>query len=272
MSAAPDLPSFLRPPVREVALGIRFDPLPLELPHVVTLWERLRADLPGFEQQPPLPPTPPEDLSTDLQPQIQLAMVAAPPLPRFWLVSDDRTEVCQVQSDRLVVNWRQERAEDVYPRYEHVRDLLRSCAATFTDVLKEAGIEGIHVFQAEVDYVNQIDRGEGWDDLSDLGNVFTFFNPVDIDETRPAPSTGGAAFQFLVPNTADPVGRLYLDVVTSTRDDLRVLNLVLRSRVPLNDGELDDAFGALDFGRSSIVRTFAAVTTPAMHERWEREH
>jgi len=270
VSAAPDLPSFQQPPVREVALGIRFDGLPLQLPHVVTLWERLRGDLPGFEQQPSLPPTPPEDLSTNLQPQIQLSMSPTLPLPRFWLVSEDRNEVCQVQNDRLIVNWRQERPEDVYPRYEHVRELLHTCATTFLEVLQEAGINDVHVFQAEVDYINQIDRGEGWEDLGDLGDVFTFFNPIAADETRSDPSTAGAAFQFLIPGNSDPLGRLYLDVVTSTRDDLPVLNLILRSRVPL-DGDVEGAFDALDLGRSSIVRTFAAVTTPGMHDRWGRE-
>lgn len=266
---SPDLPSFEHPPVREVALGIRFDPLPIQLPTVVKLWEELRDQLSGFEQQPALPPTPLEDLTADLRPQIQLSM--APSIPqRYWFLSESGNDVCQVQADRLIVNWRRVNDDDVYPRYDHVSKLLRTCLTSLQGVLDHAGAGPIRPLQAEVDYVNQIDRGNGWDDLKDIPQVFAFLSATELGEL-PAPSSVRTQLQFLIPDNDSPLGRLYLDAVSTTREDVPVLNLVLRSRVPLSDGGLDEALDAIDFGRSAIVRTFAAVTTPAMHALWGRK-
>ncbi|MDX6479948.1 MAG: hypothetical protein QOG85_458 [Gaiellaceae bacterium] len=270
MSSHQDLPSFADPPVQEVALGIRFDPLAIQLPHVVALWERLRDRLPGFEQQPAIQATPPEDLTGNLQPQVQLIM--APGIPqRYWLVGEDGSELCQIQNDRIVANWRRTAADQAYPRYEYVRDLLEGCLEEFLTLAAESDLGEVKPFQVEVDYVNQIAQGQGWDDLGDMASVISFLNPVAEGEL-PAPIAGASSFQFLVPDATNPRGRLYLDAVaTSGADQTPVMNLVLRMHIPLEGSDLGGAFDGLNFGRETIVRCFAAVTTERMHEMWGRE-
>jgi uncharacterized protein (TIGR04255 family) len=271
--SAESLPSYERPPVQEVALGLRFDSLDLQLPHFVEFWTSLRDRFPNLEQAPALPPTPAEDLSatTPDGPQLQLLMGQGSPLPRFWLVSEEGNEVCQIQGDRLIVNWRSRDDADVYPRYEYVKELLVSCLDALLLLISASGLGELKVFQVEVDYVNQIDQGQGWTDLSDLGHVFSGWDPTPAQSELPVPTRAGMEIQYLIPDSADPDGRLYVNITSATRDKRPVMNLVLRARMPVPERTIEAALNALDVGRSWIVHTFTSLTTPEMHEIWGRE-
>ncbi len=54
---SPSGPSFAKPPVNEVALGVHFAPPPaLRTTHAGLLWERWRSNYPRTEDHPVLPP------------------------------------------------------------------------------------------------------------------------------------------------------------------------------------------------------------------------
>ena len=273
-AARPDLPDFATPPVNEVVLSAQFDPLAdLQAGHLGLLWSRFRSMFPNVEQQPALPTQPPEDFSGVPRPiELQVQMLAQPPLPRLMFVSDRGTELLQVQNDRFIANWRRLVEDDVYPRYEYVRGYFDEGFREFLRFLDEEGFGPIRLRQCEVIYLNQLPAGEGWQRPGEISEVLSFWGDSMSDDALPAPEAASAALQFLVPNAAQPRARLFVDVRPSIRvvDRHALLAMNLTARIPVDGGAIEEALDAVDFGRSWIVRAFASLTTAHMHEVWGR--
>ena len=69
------LPSFKNPPISEVSIGLRFEPLQqLRIPHFGSLWQRVKDQYPVVEHATPL--------VTDLNVIVEISTGA--PLPRVW--------------------------------------------------------------------------------------------------------------------------------------------------------------------------------------------
>lgn len=269
-----DLPDFESPPVTEVVLAAQFEPLePLQTAHLGLLWSRFRSQFPNVEQQPPLPPQPREDLTGTVKPvEIQVEMLTAPPSPRLYFVSASGNELLQVQRDRFISNWRRVGDDDVYPRFERVRDYFAHGLSEFLDFATAEEVGPVRFVQAEVIYLNQLPVGVGWDSFGDVGEVLAFWTNEMSDHALPRPEASSVAFQFLLPDATAPQGRLYVDVRPSMRksDLTRLLALNLTARVPLDTESADDVLAAVDFGHEWIVRAFASITTPHMHAVWGR--
>ena len=103
------LPDFARPPVIEVALDVQFEPLAkLRTPELARFWMSLRERFPRAEEQVALPPMNIEPIEGGPeQPlQLQLQLLRAPTVDRWWLLNEAASELVQVQQDRFIVNWR----------------------------------------------------------------------------------------------------------------------------------------------------------------------
>ena len=77
-------------------------------------------------------------------------------LPRLWMVNDNDTRLIQVQPDRLVVNWRKVGGDDVYPRYEAIREQFTAVVDKFSAFLAEQELDELRVNQCEITYINHI--------------------------------------------------------------------------------------------------------------------
>lgn len=273
-SARPALPDFANPPVNEVVLGVQFAPLAgLQTAHLGLLWSRFRSQFPAVEQEPPLAPQNPEDLTGAPRPVgVQIEMSSQFPLPRLRFVSESENELLQVQNDRFIANWRRVRGGDVYPRYEHVRGYFQAGFSEFLAFVDEEGLGPVEVRQCEVIYLNQLVLGDGWSDLGDVSQVLSFWGEEMSDDALPPPEAASVALQFLLREEGEARGRLYVDVRPSIRLEDRhpLLAMNLTARMPLSGDGLESVLDATDFGRSWIVRAFASLTTPHMHEIWER--
>ena len=86
-----------------------------------------------------------------------------PELHRAWFLSDDETTLVQVQSDRLVHNWREVRGEP-YPRFETIYATFAERLGQFESVLRESQVPTLTPQQVEVTYINWI----GTDSLADF--------------------------------------------------------------------------------------------------------
>jgi uncharacterized protein (TIGR04255 family) len=104
---------FENPPINEVAVGLFFQPITaLRAEHIGALWGTIRDQFPNSSQNPPL-----------LSPgQTSFSQLTLPgevfPLPRFWFISADETNLLQLQRDAFFFNWR--RRESDYPRFKSV--------------------------------------------------------------------------------------------------------------------------------------------------------
>jgi uncharacterized protein (TIGR04255 family) len=263
------LPDFEKPPVVETVLSVQFEPLiQMRAVHLGLLWQEFRDKLPRTEERPPLEPLIerfPEP--TRLRLGLQLQALDTPPIPRFWFLNEEGTELVQVQPDRFIRNWRKVGVGDLYPRYPMVKSAFEADFNRFLGFVAERKLGVVRLNQCEVTYVNHIIAGEGWTTYQDVDRIFTIWHqPADFPPGNAEDLTFHARFPIPGSN-GKPIGRLHAElqpaVLTSDGRQMYVLNLTARGQI----GESIDFF---DLGREWIVKSFAALTTPDMHRIWRR--
>lgn len=111
-----DLPDFKKPPLSEAVLSLQFDPLDrLKTPLIEVLWNQFRARLPEIEEHPPLPQVV-ERFDAANPPKVDVVFEERPPVARVWFLTQEKTELIQVQQDRFIHNWRKVTGQEPYPR------------------------------------------------------------------------------------------------------------------------------------------------------------
>src|SRR5438477_59639 len=112
------IPSFDRPPINEVVMGLQFHPIKqLKVQQFLDYWSRVRDRYPSIEDQVPLPHQKESSIKPDADERI-LQLGNKLPAPRYWLLDKSGNELIQVQQDRFLRNWRQIRGDEVYPRFD----------------------------------------------------------------------------------------------------------------------------------------------------------
>ena len=127
MNGDAPLPRFRKPPVSEVALGVQF-PSILNPVHLGLYYQRVKSRFPKIQMQSPVLPVF-ETFGTSGSPGTQFAFTHGMQ-PRMWFLSDDENFLIQLQSDRLLVNWRSGAQAAPYPHFDAVQ-------AVFTNALDE---------------------------------------------------------------------------------------------------------------------------------------
>jgi uncharacterized protein (TIGR04255 family) len=261
------LPGFETPPVNEVICGIMFTPLErLLVPHVGRLWEKFRAEYPTCKEADPIVPVF-ETFDGGERPSPDLAI---PFLPRVWFISKDDNAIIQVQRDRFLHNWRKVRPSDEYPRYGNVRKQFEERLSAFREFVTENQLGSISPLQFEMTYLNHIPLGQGWEKLSDIGNVFPDLLWRSEREFLTAPERIAWRTAFPLP---EQLGRLHVSVTSGTRrpDSVQLLVFELTVRGIGVDRSLNGVWTWLDTAREWIVRGFADLTGTEVHEKfWKR--
>jgi uncharacterized protein (TIGR04255 family) len=264
-----DLPDFSRPPVVETVLSVQFDRLSaFQSAHFGLYWSKIHRKFPKTEEHGELPPQiehPPDSP----QPIVgfQFEALEAPPMPRVWFVDREGTQLIQVQRDRFIKNWRKIGEGNLYPRYERVRAGFDQDFKVFSQFVSHNQLGTIRVNQCEVTYINHIFSGVGWKAHAEVDKVFTVWRQL------PSAFPGQAqdvAFRARFP-ISDPargfIGRLHVSLqpVMRVSDGLPMFLLELSAR-----GLVGEGVDFFSIGREWIVRSFAELTTPTMHEIWGR--
>jgi uncharacterized protein (TIGR04255 family) len=194
---------------------------------------------------------------------------ARPELPRVWLVDQSGNRIVQVQRDRFLHNWRKLHPEDEYPRFPPVKAQFLEHWNGFLAFLTEAGLNP-EPDQCELTYVNHLRRGEGWDTLADLGDLFTTFAWRTRDNFLPAPDNLRWSMRFLLP---EGKGRLHVEVLpvrAQPSNELAVrYTLTARGR-PSDIGDTACLSTWYDMAREWIVRGFADLVEDKTDDLWER--
>lgn len=270
------IPSFKSPPLNEVVLGVQYDSI--EKFNIATyglLWEKFKGDFPNVEQQMPLEPQfekfggrhSPRDFQRFRIEQISMT------LPRAWFISENNQDLVQIQPDRFIRNWRRVNGEsNKYPRYEgYMRAEFLKNLQLLDSFYQETGLGKLQPNQCEISYINHIDAScthnnlsktfTGWSDQYDLSNIADI-EDIDLNIKHTIKNDAG---EFL--------GRLNIKIMPAfkTTDDspIFLMELTVRGR-PLG-GDIKDVINFMDLGREIIVRAFTKITTPEMHNIWERE-
>ena len=243
----------------EVAIGLQFAPIQgLRQPHIGLFWSRLRSRFPTVADQHPLPHLP---LVAALpQPfQIQFSQQSYP-LPRTWLISEDGTQLVQLQADRLVFNWRGEGVK--YPRYDTLRPLFESVLGDFQAFLAEEGLDPTVPEQIELAYVNTIVAEH-------LSAVLDGLNVPSLEPSGVLDQEHLVMSQRISSGDNAAVLLVQAQSRQGPDQDQVLLTLTFRADVVDDQGGSAASMRALfDQARESIVRSFAKITHPDLRAGW----
>jgi len=260
-------PDFENPPVIEVVCGVHFKTIKnLLAPHFGLLWEKYRDEYPICQEVAPLAPA---IERFDGERNIGFEFQETPPLPRIWYVHKSENGIIQVQKDRFLHNWRKVHPNDEYPRYPKVIKLFKNKLSHFQDFLIENDFGEIEPLQYEMTYVNHICEGEGWNDLSDIGNIlkdFVFLK--NHNRFLPEPEKIHWRTSFLMP---DRSGRMHVTVRNALRKDDGKPVVLLDLTVRGIGGKGMDAW--FDLAREWIVCGFTDLTSNDIQiKNWRRRN
>jgi uncharacterized protein (TIGR04255 family) len=262
------LPRFRKPPVSEVALGVQF-PSILNPVHLGLYYQKVKARFPKIQMQPPVLPVF-ETFGTSGSPGPQFAFTHGMQ-PRMWFLSDDDNFLIQLQSDRLLVNWRSGAQGAPYPHFDAVQAVFTNALDELESVAHDEKIS-IDVNQCEVVYINPILTATTGVPLSEPQRIFRVCSAERGSEWQePLEQISCNARYQLKDQTGTPYGRLTVTLASgATADQSPAFQLELTARgFPQGTGR-DGITAFHKQGHLAIVRCFAAITTPEMHKLWER--
>jgi uncharacterized protein (TIGR04255 family) len=275
MSDMSALPSFRKPPVGEVVLGLQFEELDgLDLRHVGQLASRFENKYPRFETQVPLDPAIERFDGPRHARPVSIEVTEPPLFPRLWLAAATGEEMVQLQKDRLLHNWRHTPIGAEYPRYPRLREQFAEDWSVVDSFVQEHQLGTILPTQCEVVYVNQIEA-DGGSVHADPSRYFSFIGPAlcrhgQSEFEAVTFSTSGVT--RAVTERGSLAGRLFVELTSglnvSTRKPTYRFALTVRGAPASRD--LGGVLEFFDFARERIVRSFVELTTPEMHEHWER--
>jgi uncharacterized protein (TIGR04255 family) len=269
------LPRFKKPPVIETVLAVHFRPLEkFTSAHQGLLWDRcFRANFPKLEERPPVDEV--RELFDEERlgvPMIRWQVSDRPPAPRLWAASEDGQHVVQIQKNALFANWLETGAEVAYRRpYAERRQEFSQQLSQVEDFFRREEIGQFEPTSWSVTYINHIEY-EGFHNVgAAVARTLTVWTNQLSDDWLPATDKVVLDFAFPMPDNA---GRLNVNItpVVALSDKKQMLRLDLTARGQLKARDLASALAGIDLGHEWIVRGFASLTRPEMHQSqaWER--
>jgi uncharacterized protein (TIGR04255 family) len=254
----------------EVALAVQFDPGTVTSLDVATFRTSIRSEFPKYEEQPPRPP-----VEENFEPIIggipfQFEVVAAPPMPRFWFLSEEGSRLVQLQSDLLAVNWRSVPEGGDYPRYGNLRSEVGDHFAALDEIVKQEGRPGLRPNWCEVTYINHVTPVGTDENRPRLEDVLTTIVPPKGEGFLPPAEDVVVRQRFLIDGDEKPRGRLIVEATPAFRnvDRVSIWAISFTSHVRAVGEGLDAALEALDTGREWAVRGFGEMISPEMQSQW----
>lgn len=268
-----ELPKYDSPPVIETVLGVQFSPLPkFTNAHAGWFWKKcLDETWIAVQEAPPI-----QDVFERFGeeklwgPEAALRVFTEPTSNRSQIIRADNARMIQVQPTRFMYNWKKSDGVD-YPSYEKLLPEFNGQFGQFGDFVSEAGYPGLDVNQWEVTYVNQIPKGDLWDEVTDWAKIIPRLSVFGV--TVPGQvfdGFGGTWSQILAGNR----GRLHITVrharVGSAKGP-EILSLQLTARGPVDSNNSLSLQEGFDLGHKAIVLSFDEMTSTEAHKHWGRK-
>lgn len=169
----PRPPKYTDPPLVEVLCGVAFDPLPaLQEPQVALFWHEQAERYPSLAIRPPL-----RELRLPGQPNTVVLAQNRPPMGRFWLSKSGSPWLLQIQSNRVIVNWRKKvgQSEHAYGGFPKVYRRFTEDFGRFSDFLQRNGMTN-SIRGYEVQYFGHIPYSERMPGPEHADVVFPWLN------------------------------------------------------------------------------------------------
>lgn len=242
--------------------------------HLGVFWDILKEDFPNVTAVQPITPMV-DDFGTEKRwfPQSFRLALSDSPDCRLQMTSADECWMCQIQQDRLAINWRR-REEKEYPRYSATWDSFSIAWQKLLSLLQTLKLEPAKPQLWELLYVNQIPKGELWSTPQQWPDVFPglWGNKVK--------SVAGADLFGLIGQWVwqTPDGRARTIVEPKPGKDVLFMTITTRGVVRAPDGaessrdanSSSEIKSGLDLGHSLIVSTFDEIISDAAKKIWGR--
>jgi len=257
-----------------MALSAQFTPLSdMHVAHLGLLWQDFRTLYPTTEEHPPVESALEQFDVTQAEPAPQIQLVTTLPFPRVWYLNDDGSELIQVQQDRIIRNWRQVEGSEIYPRYDHLIEVFEREIDMFNTFVEREHLGVVVPTQYEITYINHITNDHIKNPHGNLDKIITLWSgnyslPFELE-----PENARFAIRYgLRNNLGEKIGRLYISVDPAVRisDGEVIVQMTLTVRGKAEGQDFRSMRQFMDFAHDAIVRGFAAITTPTMHEVWGR--
>jgi uncharacterized protein (TIGR04255 family) len=273
-----DLVHYAKPPVSEVSLTAQFSRGVVDLEVLAAFRQAMRPEFPGYEQQPALPPMVESFDQPPQAPTFQVEFNPPSALPRTWFLTGDGTRLLQLQSDRVSLNWRRLEGDAEYPRYSRLRADFERCVRELFRCVNVAGAAEPRLNLVEVTYVNpvQLPDASGLTTHPDLGRIVNRVGHGSADPFLPTPEDAQLQARWRIPGDAlgvsGPAGRLHFAATPAlgSPQGTPLYVLTLTARVMPAAEELEAGLLALDVGHRWVVLSFDDLTSPEMHDLWQR--
>lgn len=272
------LPKFDLPPVVETVMGVYFRPQPrLTNPVLTRFWlEKLSVDFPGVEEraylESPVVRFGPDLLTPARSLSVRWAAHEREPT-RLWLQNESGNHILQLQRSALLANWLRDATQqyvDFAERKASYDQILQELIA-FVD---HSGFDPLTPKLAMVRYINHVPL-EQLDGLPEAyQSTLCGWSNDTSDDWLPAADqlTFNLGYPF-------PESHGRLDVVVSPAkqlsDEQFRIRIDLTAIINLADMSGQDdwnvALQAIDQAHEWVVRGFASLTTPTMHQQWKRQ-
>ncbi len=264
---------FNKPPVTEVALSVQFRPVrKLRTQHIIgKLWPLFEKE--GFtkiEDKPPLNWA--FEIFDDAIPPPKMEISTLPPVPRYWFLNDDGTQLVQIQQDRFAHNWRRHSFNTPYPQYSPIRDKFEQEYGLLKRFIAESNLEEIVSDLCEITYVNTIPFENEWMSIEDIHKIICVLKQGYTEPFLPDMEDINLRIKYRIEDeNKQPIGRFYISAdLGYSIDNTPCLFLKLTARgKPIGD-DLKGVLGFLDIGHEWIVKGFTSITTERMYKHWER--
>ena len=272
MNVKVELPKFKTPPLIEVVHGVQFRPVAMNITHPGLFFQLVRDRYPRAQTVPPLPPSPdPAGPIGSMSFSLQLA--GGEELPRSWFISNDDAMLIQLQSDRLLLNWRRGAQNAEYPHFEAVSAEFSRVYQLFAKFCIDENLAAIEPTRCEMTYVNHLMEGpvaevpwrpEEWLRLwsGTTGSEW----PVHADEVS-------FNLRYRIRENADaPVA--YLTINAQSLKLPHVKNVIPQIEITVLGRPSETSAAAVcafhHMAHRQIVNCFTGITTENAHIHWGR--
>jgi uncharacterized protein (TIGR04255 family) len=270
--SSPSLPCYNSPPVVETVIGIHFRSLEkLTSVHQGILWERcFGSEFPNLQERPPLDEVR-ERFDDELlaPPTIRWRISDKPDCPRLWAVSESGEHVVQIQRNAFFTNWLRSKEQSTYCPYIDRKKEFSNKLKVVENFLHDKNLGIIKPTSWVITYINHIEYG-GLDQIgSEVKRILSSWANQTSDDWLPQPDKIILEYTFPMPGK---IGRLnvLLTPVIQRHDKKQMLRLELTARGFVKEETVNDALNWIDLGHEWVVRGFTSLTTPEMHNIWER--
>ena len=255
------LPKFKTPPVNEVAMGVKFEPIEgLTLAHFGLFWGTLRDEFTRSEEAIPLGT--PTDMSV---------RKGGLPLPRLWLIQNDEKYLIQLQPDIFYFNWRKRDDKQKYPSYDYISPLFRRYLKLYFELLDRETLPVPEEFICDLTYVNLIAEQVAEPKTADLNYLFPDFSWRQLeDRALPRPKAVNWISVFDLAGGAVELSAK-IQTAKSGVDDSPVLRFEIKASSGNPRLRLEETEKWFDLAHRAIVTSFADLTSDeAQRELWRR--